>query len=131
MIKNIKTISLFLVIAITLSVFNIPKQTFAKYHSLPDDPGAGRLTGDNIPDSFYDNQTSDKASLGDSDLGNIQNDLTNIYSLYKYGSSQSESPYTKKTYTHQDQFDGYTLINGIDVSFYQGNILINITLALT
>lgn len=122
MIKNIKTISLFLVIAITLSVLTIPKQIFAKNYSLPDDPGAGRLTGDNIPDSFYDNQTSDKASLGDSDLGNIQNDLTNIYSLYKYGSSQSESPYTKKTYTHQDQFDGYTLINGIDVSFYQGNI---------
>ena len=38
------------------------------------------------------------------------------------GSSQSKGPYLSTTYTHADAFDGMTIYNGIDVSYYQGNI---------
>lgn len=38
------------------------------------------------------------------------------------GSSQSKGPYLSTTYTHADAFDGMTIYNGIDVSYYQGDI---------
>lgn len=38
------------------------------------------------------------------------------------GSSQSKGPYLSTTYTHADAFDGMTIYNGIDVSYYQGTI---------
>lgn len=37
-------------------------------------------------------------------------------------SSQSKGPYLSTTYTHADAFDGMTIYNGIDVSYYQGKI---------
>ena len=77
-----------------------------------DDPGKGRLSGDNIPEEFYDNN-SHSNNEGDND--------TNA-PFYRYGSSQSLSPYTGKTYTHLDQFDGYTIVHGVDVSDWQNTI---------
>lgn len=73
-----------------------------------DDPGAGRLSGKYIPEDFYD----------------TDNPLTlpYHYGINRYGSSDSVSPYTQKTYTHQDVFDDRTILHGIDVSQWQGNI---------
>lgn len=71
------------------------------------DPGEGRLSGKYIPDGFYDNDnTKELPSFG----------------ISRFGSSQSVSPYTKKTYTHQDAFNGRTISHGIDVSQWQGKI---------
>lgn len=71
------------------------------------DPGAGRLSGKYIPDGFYDAEDS--------------KGLTS-YGLGRYGSAESVSPYTQKTYTHQDAFDGRIISHGIDVSQWQGEI---------
>ena len=75
-------------------------------YAVNDDPGAGRLSGTDIPEEFYEN-----ASPYDSSL-----------KLRRYGGFQSQSPYTNKTYTHQDKFSSRTIINGIDVSEYQKTI---------
>lgn len=79
-----------------------------------DDPGAGRLSGDNIPDAFYDTESNynDKTN----------SDQNKLPFLRRYGSSTSISPYTNKTYTHHSTFDGRTIINGIDVSQWQAKI---------
>jgi len=71
------------------------------------DPGEGRLSGKYIPEGFYDNEDTK---------------MLRSFGISRYGSSQSVSPYTKKTYTHQDVFDGRTISNGIDVSQWQGDI---------
>lgn len=76
-----------------------------------DDPGAGRLSGDNIPEEFYDNEDITSSSK-----------KRTVPDLRRYGSSSSISPYTNKTYTHHSTFDGRTIINGIDVSQWQKNI---------
>ncbi|MDE6432943.1 MAG: SH3 domain-containing protein [Lachnospiraceae bacterium] len=76
-------------------------------HAKSQDPGEGRLSGKYIPDGFYD--TEDNKELPS-------------YGISRYGSSQSVSPYTKKTYTHQDVFDGRIISHGIDVSQWQGKI---------
>lgn len=75
-----------------------------------DDPGAGRLSGDHIPDTFYD--TDNKSDSNQDKLPFLR----------RYGSSTSISPYTNKTYTHHSTFDGRTIINGIDVSQWQASI---------
>lgn len=69
-----------------------------------DDPGAGRLSGHAIPKEFYEG-------------GNLS-----FPPINRYGSQISQSPYTEKEYTHKDAFDGYTIVNGIDVSEWQGEI---------
>ena len=71
-----------------------------------DDPGAGRLSGNYTPDEFYTTDTP----------------LIYRYGINQYGSSDSVSPYTQKTYTHQDAFDDRVILHGIDVSQWQGNI---------
>lgn len=76
-------------------------------HAKSQDPGEGRLSGKYIPDGFYDTE-------GNKELPS--------YGISRYGSSQSVSPYTKKTYTHQDVFDGRIISHGIDVSQWQGKI---------
>lgn len=72
-------------------------------HAAADDPGAGRLSGKNIPEEFYDQPDSNDISI-----------------LSRYGSFMELSPYTNKTYTHQDIFDQRTIVHGIDVSEWQG-----------
>ncbi|MGN1124250.1 MAG: GH25 family lysozyme [Eubacterium sp.] len=42
-----------------------------------------------------------------------------------FAQSSSKSNYTGSTYTHQDKFDGYDIINGIDVSQHNGTIDFN------
>lgn len=39
-----------------------------------------------------------------------------------FASTQTLSPYTNTTYTHQDRFDDYKITHGIDVSKHQGTI---------
>ncbi|MGN0153195.1 MAG: GH25 family lysozyme [Lachnospiraceae bacterium] len=75
-------------------------------YAVNDDPGAGRLSGTDIPEEFY--EEADPAAAASR--------------IKRYGTFQSVSPYTNKTYTHQDQFTGCTIINGIDVSEYQKTI---------
>lgn len=75
-----------------------------------DDPGAGRLSGDYIPDTFYDTDNKPDSNQNKQPF------------LRRYGSSTSISPYTNKTYTHHSTFDGRTILNGIDVSQWQAKI---------
>ena len=79
-----------------------------------DDPGAGRLSGSNIPEEFYD------TDMNSDDISNSEQ--YNMPFFNRYGSSTSVSPYTNQTYTHHSTFDGRTIINGIDVSQWQGQI---------
>lgn len=74
-------------------------------HAANDDPGAGRLSGNNIPKDFYDEPPT----------------LTQ-YGISRYGGFISQSPYTKLNYTHQDIFTGRSILHGIDVSQWQGKI---------
>ena len=76
-------------------------------HAATDDPGAGRLSGTNIPKEFYED-------------ANPSEDGIALFS--RYGTFQTYSPYTKSNYNHQDQFSGAPIVNGIDVSEYQKNI---------
>ncbi|MCM1499867.1 MAG: SH3 domain-containing protein [Clostridium sp.] len=71
-----------------------------------DDPGAGRLSGDNIPAEFYEEP--------DYKLPH--------YGLSRYGIFPSQSPYTGGTYLHQDIFAARPIIHGIDVSQWQKTI---------
>ncbi len=73
-----------------------------------DDPGLGRLSGSDIPKEFYEDANPSAAS--------------DSSSLNRYGSFQTYSPYTNATYSHQDQFTGIPIVNGIDVSQYQKDI---------
>ena len=73
-----------------------------------DDPGAGRLSGEDIPKEFFEDG---RTGLDDNNFSFTPFNL--------FGSSQTVSAYTKTTYTHQDKFDGLTIVNGIDVSEYQ------------
>ncbi len=76
-------------------------------YAATDDPGAGRLSGHDIPEGFYDNtQDSDT----ESSLLRGTGDFTTV------------SPYTNATYTHQGGFRKRTLMHGIDVSQWQGDI---------
>lgn len=72
-------------------------------HAATDDPGAGRLSGDHIPEEFYGQPGDNEISI-----------------LSRYSAFKEQSPYTNKTYTHQDVFDGRTIVHGIDVSQWQG-----------
>lgn len=76
-----------------------------------DDPGAGRLSGKNIPAEFYEDAGSD-----------TDNGIARYGALNRYGNFSTYSAYTKSNYSHQDQFFGLTIANGIDVSEWQGNI---------
>lgn len=76
-------------------------------YATTDDPGAGRLSGKNIPEAFYDN-TGD--TDGESSLLRGTGDFTSV------------SPYTNTTYTHQGFLSNRTLLHGIDVSQWQGEI---------
>ena len=73
-----------------------------------EDPGAGRLSGEDIPKEFFMDGCT---GLDDSELS--------FTPFNSYGSSQTVSTFTNTTYTHQDKFDGMTIVNGIDVSQYQ------------
>jgi GH25 family lysozyme M1 (1,4-beta-N-acetylmuramidase) len=68
-----------------------------------DDPGAGRLSGDSIPEEFYEESNPFLRFFGGSDF-------------------TTTSPYTNKTYTHKAVFSDREILHGIDVSVWQGNI---------
>lgn len=72
------------------------------------DPGASRLSGEHIDESFYDTNES--------------NNTITESAVKWYGTSKTKSPYDKVTYTHQSRFDDRTLLHGIDVSKWQGEI---------
>ena len=81
-----------------------------------DDPGAGRLSGNYVPDEFYDSTGSA------TDSAKSKSAFMEESPLNRLGATTSVSPYTGKTYTHQSTFDGRAIINGIDVSQWQGQI---------
>lgn len=81
-----------------------------------EDPGAGRLSGQYIPDEFFGNGVNDTPSATSNDNGLISN------SFGQFGSVQTSNQFTGKNYIHQNKFDGFTIINGIDVSSYQKDI---------
>lgn len=90
------------------SVILLTLLLFAPYHVSQagnDDPGAGRLSGDNISEDFYDEPP-----------------VLRPYGISRYGGFVSKSPYTGLNYTHQDVFTGRTILHGIDVSEWQGEI---------
>lgn len=74
-------------------------------HAATDDPGAGRLSGKNILEEFYDQPDNNQISV-----------------FSRYGIFNSVSPYTGATYSHQDIFLNRPILNGIDVSKWQGDI---------
>lgn len=80
-------------------------------YAISDDPGAGRLSGTDIPEEFYSNET-------------VQNDTdsTIYYGLPQYGDANTLSPYTEKTYTHRSDFADRPITHGIDVSEWQKEI---------
>ena len=76
-----------------------------------DDPGTGRLSGEYISEGFYDPEAYRATHTDD-----------NQTDIRWSGASTSQSPYTNKTYTHHSTFDSRTLVHGIDVSQWQGDI---------
>jgi len=79
------------------------------------DPGSGRLSGNHIDDGFYD----------DNSYNNTNPDIVPYdkqSSFPWYGATKTKSPYNKATYTHQSRFDDRTILHGIDVSKWQGEI---------
>ena len=73
-------------------------------YAASNDPGAGRLSGESISVDFYDDtENSDKL-------------------IHHFGSRKIKSPYTGAKYTHQTRFDNRTILHGIDVSKWQGEI---------
>jgi GH25 family lysozyme M1 (1,4-beta-N-acetylmuramidase)/fibronectin type 3 domain-containing protein len=68
-----------------------------------DDPGAGRLSGDSIPEEFYE-------------------ETSPLLRFFGGSSFTTKSPYTSKTYTHKAAFSDREILHGIDVSVWQGNI---------
>ena len=96
--NTLHIITLLLLILITLT-------TDISVQAATDDPGAGRLSGQSISSNFYDATDSE-----------INSPIRN------YGSRKKKSPYTGAKYTHQSRFDKRTILHGIDVSRWQGNI---------
>lgn len=69
-----------------------------------DDPGAGRLSGKYISEDFYDT------------------DSISHYGLSRYGVFSTQNLFTNSIYNHQDIFATRTILNGIDVSHWNGDI---------
>ncbi len=87
-----------------LAIMSVGLTTYAT----KDDPGAGRLSGSDIPAEFY--YTSQKE---DTLISNP---------LQKLGAETTKSPYTKKTYTHRSDLADRPITHGIDVSEWQKEI---------
>lgn len=87
--------TIFIFIFMLLNCYSV---TFAA-----DDPGAGRLSGKNIPEEFYGDQNNAVARIA------------------RYGTFDTPSPFvSNKTYSHQDIFTGRQILDGVDVSQWQG-----------
>ncbi len=82
--------------------------TTDQIETLPEDPGAYRLGQNDYSFSTYDS-SSNNTSDGVYDFSKR---------LTSKKASQSVSPFTNKTYTHADAFDGMNIYNGVDVSYY-------------
>lgn len=91
--RKFKIIALILIIGLSFT-FNIPVS------AANDDPGQGRLSGDCISEDFYDEAPA------------------SFSSLFRRGAGTNA--YTGKTYTHQARFNNLIVLNGIDVSEWQG-----------
>lgn len=77
-------------------------------YAINDDPGAGRLSGSDIPAEFYYSPQETGHTL--------------THPLLQYGVATTESPYTDATYTHRSDLADRPITYGIDVSYYQGEI---------
>lgn len=82
-------------------------------YAVNEDPGAGRLSGTSIPDGFYDTEDPEAYPT---------KPFSTITKLQPYGSFNTTNPYTGNTYSHNDIFSDRTIVNGIDVSQWQGEI---------
>lgn len=102
----VKTTILFLMCVVCL------RYTSITAHATTYDPGAGRLSGDRIPEDFYENCSDSPFTKA----------LPSTNTLMQYGSRKLKSPYTKVKYTHQTVFDDRKILHGIDVSKWQGEI---------
>lgn len=80
-----------------------------------EDPGSGRLSGSSISSGFYDDDPEAFSTVP-------EENPVSLSEFGRYGSFTSVSPYTGNTYSHQDIFADRTLVNGIDVSQWQGTI---------
>ncbi len=98
-----KTIKLHFIITTILLAFGIMCNCICVY-AASDDPGTGRLSGESISSDFYD----------DTEDANV--------TIHHFGSRKIKSPYTGVKYTHQTRFDNRTILHGIDVSKWQGEI---------
>lgn len=98
--KFIKKTYFIIAVFFSAVLFN-PHMAFAAEY----DPGSGRLSGDSISSDFYDSDPVD----------------SDIY-LNQYGTTKKKSPYTNVKYTHQSRFDDRTIVHGIDISKWQGEI---------
>lgn len=92
--------------AATTNTTNVTSNVESAQQAKEDDPLYARAHGD-ISDEFYDE--------GNSTSSQEKKTAT-------YGSRQTTSGYTQQTYTHATKNDGYAIVNGIDVSKYQGSI---------
>jgi len=97
---------MYIVIALLLFSFLLSTDKHM-VHAANEDPGSGRLSGASIPDSFYENNDTSKDSF---------------LPFNWYGSTKTKSPYNHTTYHHQDRFDTRTILHGIDISKWQGEI---------
>ncbi len=77
---------------------------FSVQAAAKDDPGAGRLSGTDVPKEFYEDANPSEDGIS---------------TLRRYGTFQTYSSFTNTFYNHQDQFAGIPIVNGIDVSEYQ------------
>lgn len=105
---NLRCNHLYYIILFTLSLL-ICRSTIS--YAATEDPGAGRLSGNNIPEEFYDNHQNVDS-----------NHEISRYGLSRYGSFDTTNPYTGNIYSHHDTFENRTIVNGIDVSEWQGTI---------
>ncbi len=101
-IENMKnrTHLLFTILLLSFCILTSSTSVYAASNN----PGAGRLSGDNISSDFYENSS--------------ESDVI----IQHLGSRKIKSPYTGVKYTHQTRFDNRTILHGIDVSKWQGEI---------
>ena len=79
-----------------------------KTSAADDDPGAGRLSGTDIPSTFYEGSNKEKQIL--------------THPIEWFGATSTQSPYTNKTYIHRSDLTDRPVTHGIDVSEWQKEI---------
>lgn len=108
--KGVAIIYLSLTFALSIAIGTLVAPSSIKGNAaVNDDPGFGRLSGNNISEDFFKEDTDSNNGFA-------------VSPFFQYGSTVTDNAYTGKSYTHRDQFDGFTIVNGIDVSYYQQTI---------